>query len=124
MSRRHGRSTPKHRERARLRERLLAGAAAWGPWLQTLAPARLDGVLDCVTTEGQAVSMPFAPALLHVFNHGTHHRGQISAGLTMVGQRAPVMDLVFMLRQEAASPCVPCSTFARRRRRCRSQIAV
>jgi uncharacterized damage-inducible protein DinB len=90
-------------DRARLRERLLEGAAAWGQWLDTLGPARLDGTLDYVTTEDKAVSMPFAPTLVHVFNHGTHHRGQASAGLTMLGQRAPVMDLLFMLRQEAVA---------------------
>ncbi len=39
--------------------------------------------------------------LLHVFIHG-HHRGQVSAGLTMPGQPGPVLDLVFMLQQEAA----------------------
>jgi len=90
-------------DRARLREKLLHGAAAWGPWLDTLAAARLDGTLDYVSTEGKVMSMPFVPTLMHVFNHGTHHRGQVSAGLTMLGQSAPVMDLLFMLRQEAAS---------------------
>jgi uncharacterized damage-inducible protein DinB len=90
-------------DRARLRERLLDGAAAWGPWLDTLAAARLDATLDYVSTEGKALSMPFAPTLAHVFNHGTHHRGQVSAALTMLGERAPVLDLLFMLRQEAAS---------------------
>jgi uncharacterized damage-inducible protein DinB len=89
-------------DRTRLRERLLEGAAAWRPWLETLPPARLDGTLDYVTTQGEAASLPFAPALTHVFNHSTHHRGQASAGLTMLGQEAPVMDLAFMLREEAA----------------------
>jgi uncharacterized damage-inducible protein DinB len=50
------------------------------------------------------MSMPFAATLAHVFNHGTHHRGQASAGLTVLGQEAPVMDLLWMLREQAAGP--------------------
>lgn len=38
----------------------------------------------------------------HVFNHGTHHRGQISAALTSLGQPAPELDLVTMLQGEQA----------------------
>ena len=43
-------------------------------------------------------SLPFAPALLHVFNHGTHHRGQITAALTALGQPCPELDLVYFLQ--------------------------
>ncbi|KAG9286651.1 hypothetical protein G9A89_012201 [Geosiphon pyriformis] len=32
---------------------------------------------------------------IHVFNHCTHHRGQISAGITSLGFRTPVMDLLY-----------------------------
>ena len=51
---------------------------------------------------GQAVSLPFSATLAHVFNHGTHHRGQISAALTAMGWRSPEPDLVYMLQQEQA----------------------
>ena len=50
---------------------------------------------------GQAVSLPYAATLLHVFNHGTHHRGQISAGLTRLGHDGLVLDMVAMLQSEA-----------------------
>jgi uncharacterized damage-inducible protein DinB len=46
--------------------------------------------------------MPLLPTLLHVFNHGTHHRGQISAALTALGRPAPEMDFVHMLLREQA----------------------
>jgi uncharacterized damage-inducible protein DinB len=89
-------------DRARVAERLLAGAAAWGPLIESWPDARFTGVLSYQRMAGGVVSLPFTPTLLHVFNHGTHHRGQVSAGLTMRGQPGPVLDLVFMLQQEAA----------------------
>jgi uncharacterized damage-inducible protein DinB len=36
-----------------------------------------------------------------VFNHGTHHRGQISAAITAMGHACPEIDLVWMLQQES-----------------------
>jgi uncharacterized damage-inducible protein DinB len=89
-------------DRARLAERLRDGAAAWVPLIAGWPATRFDGTLDYVTTRGRALSLPFAPTLTHVFNHGTHHRGQISAALTALGCAAPVLDLVFQLQEEAA----------------------
>ena len=41
----------------------------------------------------------FAPALMHLFNHQTHHRGQVHTLLTgMVGE-APVLDLLAYQRE-------------------------
>ncbi|HAV08568.1 MAG TPA: damage-inducible protein DinB [Rhodobacteraceae bacterium] len=42
------------------------------------------------------VTKPVAPMVLHMFNHQTHHRGQIHAMLTAAGVGAPVSDLFFM----------------------------
>jgi uncharacterized damage-inducible protein DinB len=33
-----------------------------------------------------------------VFNHSTHHRGQITAALTALGQPSPELDLVYFLQ--------------------------
>ena len=87
-------------ERAALEARLLSGAAAWEPFVEALDDARLAGTLDYRTTRGNEVSLPFAVTLAHVFNHGTHHRGQISAALTALGRTCPELDLVYMLVQQ------------------------
>ena len=91
-------------DRARLAERLLEGAARWQPLIEGWPAERFDGVLRYTTMRGNSVSLPFATTLAHVFNHGTHHRGQITAAVTALGQSCPVLDLVYMLQEEQTKP--------------------
>ena len=91
-------------DRARLAERLLQGAARWQPLIEGWPVERFDGVLSYTTMRGQLATLPFAATLTHVFNHGTHHRGQITAALTALGQPCPELDLVYMLQQEQTRP--------------------
>jgi uncharacterized damage-inducible protein DinB len=58
-------------------------------------------VLSYTTMRGQPATLPFAATLAHVFNHGTHHRGQITAALTALGRPSPELDLVYCLQEEA-----------------------
>ena len=76
-------------------------ALAWLPMIEIWPEARLHGALDYQRLGGESVSLPFAATLAHVFNHGTHHRGQISAVLTAMGRPAPELDMVVMLREES-----------------------
>ncbi|OGB86482.1 MAG: damage-inducible protein DinB, partial [Burkholderiales bacterium RIFCSPLOWO2_12_FULL_67_210] len=76
-------------DRARLTQALRDGAARWAPLIASWPAERFDGTLDYTTTKGVPVSLPFAATLAHVFNHGTHHRGQITAALTALGQPCP-----------------------------------
>ncbi len=46
------------------------------------------------------ISQRLAPALAHMFNHQTHHRGQIHAALTRLGAEAPALDLSAFQRSE------------------------
>ena len=91
-------------DRARLRERLFDGAAAWLPLIAGWDGARLACRFEYTTMGGTAVSLPFAATLAHVFNHGTHHRGQVTAALTAMGRPAPVLDLVTLLQSESSPP--------------------
>ena len=85
-------------DRPVLDARLRAGAARWEPLVEGVASARWEGTLDYTTMRGTAASLPFAPTLAHVFNHGTHHRGQVTAALTALGQSCPELDLVYYLQ--------------------------
>ena len=88
-------------DRVRLRERLLEGAHAWQPLIAAWDATRFETRLDYTTTQGVQQSLPFAATLAHVFNHGTHHRGQITAAITAMGHACPGLDMVRMLQAEA-----------------------
>lgn len=75
-------------------------ALNWITFLNDLDPQDLAGNLNYQTSTGQPKSLPYAATLVHVFNHGTHHRGQISAALTAMGYACPELDLVYMLVEE------------------------
>lgn len=87
-------------DRQRLAMQLLDGAARWQPFIHALPAECFMGVLDYHSTQGMAVSLPFADALSHVFNHSTHHRGQITTALTQLGLPCPELDLAYMLIEE------------------------
>ena len=76
-------------DRGRLRERLLEGADTWLTLLELWSEDTLHGRLDYRRIAGQPVSLPFAATLAHVFNHATHHRGQITRGAHRDGQAVP-----------------------------------
>lgn len=88
-------------DRAGLGARLREGAARWEPLIASWPAARWDEMLSYTTMRGAAASLPFAAALAHVFNHGTHHRGQLTAALTALGEPCPVLDLVYYLQNPA-----------------------
>ena len=91
-------------DRALLRERLLEAVMHWRPLIKAWDARRFESTLNYTTTRGVAQSLPFASTLAHVFNHGTHHRGQITAAITAMGYPCPEIDLVWMLQAESAKP--------------------
>jgi len=90
-----------HGDRATLHAALKQAVRDWLPAIGSWDEARFDGTLSYTSTEGVARTVPFTPTLMHVFNHGTHHRGQISAALTMLGHDAPEIDLLFPVMADA-----------------------
>ena len=90
-------------DRAALRDRLLAAVPRWQTLIASFDDARFAeaSTLDYTTTQGIAQSLPFAPTLGHVFNHATHHRGQVTAAITAMGYPCPEIDWVWMLQAES-----------------------
>ena len=84
-----------HTDRGALHAALKQAVRDWPPAIESWDDARFDGTLRYTSTEGVARSVPFTPTLTHVFNHGTHHRGQITAALTGLGHESPELDLLF-----------------------------
>ncbi len=69
-------------------------------WVAELTPERLADPL-VYDRLGQRLESPLWWAVAHVFNHQTHHRGQITTLLMQQGRDPGVTDLFAMLRQEA-----------------------
>jgi len=72
---------------------LLISSDQWLQFLETLDGIDVDRVLLYRDTEGKEQTLPYIVALSHIVNHGTHHRGQVSAALSQLGQPYPVLDL-------------------------------
>jgi uncharacterized damage-inducible protein DinB len=72
-------------------------------WVAGLTDERLAGPLVYVRG-GQRQEAKLWCAVAHLFNHQTHHRGQITTLLTQQGHDPGVTDLVAMLREEATRP--------------------
>ncbi len=67
----------------------------------SFATQQLTGTLHYTTTTGRPVTMPFAGALLHWFQHQTHHRGQVHALLSQCGVSPQDTDLLYFARDDA-----------------------
>lgn len=66
-------------------------------WADQLSDDDLQGELIWFSASvDRDVSKSKALCVTHMFNHQTHHRGQVHAMLTAAGSKAPVSDIVFM----------------------------
>jgi uncharacterized damage-inducible protein DinB len=87
-------------DRASLASRITTATARWPGYVESLDETALSGDLHYTMTTGQARMLPMQSALLHVFNHGTHHRGQITAAISMFGFEYQPLDLPFFIFSE------------------------
>lgn len=68
-----------------------------GHWAACLRAVDLTGDLRFYSASLQAETCkPLADCIAHMFNHQTHHRGQIHAMMTAAGLSAPVSDLFLL----------------------------
>lgn len=66
-------------------------------WTATLTPTHFAGELAYTpVTDPQPRRMPFWLAVAHLFNHQTHHRGQLTTLLKQSGIDPGVTDLIAM----------------------------
>mgnify|MGYP006336115295 FL=1 len=89
-------------DRALLRTAVIDGASAWPAFIRDCPDERWASDLHYRRGNGEAMVLPFSAVLGHVFNHGTHHRGQITAAITSMGHECPQLDLAWMLVEERA----------------------
>lgn len=70
-------------------------------WAESMTAEALEGDLSWRSgVLGRDVTRPRALLIVHVFNHQTHHRGQVHAMLTAAGASPEDTDLPFMPDQD------------------------
>jgi uncharacterized damage-inducible protein DinB len=72
-------------------------------WTAGLDASSLEGDLVYFSgAAGREIKRPKWFLLLHMFNHGTHHRGQVHCMLTQCGVKPGDTDLPFMPRERVS----------------------
>ncbi len=71
-------------------------------WTGELTDNDLAHVLAYRSMKGIAARKPFAGLVLHMFNHQTHHRGQVTTLLSQAGLDVGVTDLVALMPDQGA----------------------
>jgi uncharacterized damage-inducible protein DinB len=78
---------------ARLREILEELHAERSRFLDTLSEDRLAAVVHFTFLSGTPGAQPLGSLMLHVVNHSTYHRGQVTTMLRQLGVAPPSTDL-------------------------------
>jgi uncharacterized damage-inducible protein DinB len=65
-------------------------------WVQTLTPSWLDQDFHYTNSSGVTRTCPHWLLVTHLFNHQTHHRGQLTTLLQQIGYDPGVTDLPAM----------------------------
>ena len=68
-----------------------------------IAERSLDQPLAYANMTGKRHQTPLRMVLGHLFNHQTHHRGQVHGLLSQTAVAPPSLDLIVYLRESAAS---------------------
>jgi uncharacterized damage-inducible protein DinB len=66
----------------------------WRQWASSLTVESPNREIKYSDIKGNPWKQPLWQIILHVVNHGTHHRGQISGFLRSMGRTPPSVDLV------------------------------
>ena len=66
----------------------------WKEWAAELTDEACGTELSYRDMRGNPWRQPLGQLVLHVVNHGTHHRGQVSGFLRAMGHVPPQLDLI------------------------------
>jgi uncharacterized damage-inducible protein DinB len=74
----------------------------WREWAAGLTDEAAQESITYRRSATESYAQPAWQLVMHVVNHGTHHRGQVSGFLRTLGHTPPPLDLVLYHRQKAA----------------------
>ena len=73
----------------------------WNEWINKAQEHHLQHVFQYQNFKGEQFKQPLHQMLLHLFNHGTYHRGQIVNMLRQLGvDKIPQIDFIVWSRKK------------------------
>jgi uncharacterized damage-inducible protein DinB len=72
---------------------------SWKEWAAPLTDRDFQTKIPYRDLKGNAYEHSLWQIVLHVVNHGTHHRGQVSGFLRSMGHQPPPLDLIAFYRE-------------------------
>ena len=79
---------------------LLQQNRTWEEWISYSSEMSLEHVFKYHNTKREPFKQPTYQMLMHVFNHGTYHRGQMVTMLRQLGQtKIPETDFILWYRK-------------------------
>jgi uncharacterized damage-inducible protein DinB len=88
------------RELATLRTEWPALFERWKTWAAGITDEHALEVIAYRDLRARHWKQPLWQLIMHVVNHGTHHRGQVAGFLRSLGRVPPPLDLVAYYRQQ------------------------
>ena len=83
---------------------LMSQNRLWESWVANVNDHMLEHVFEYRNNKREQVKMPIWQMVLHVFNHGTYHRGQLVNMLRQLGvEKIPQTDFSVWVRSKGGS---------------------
>jgi uncharacterized damage-inducible protein DinB len=91
--------SPADRQLSLLQKEWPALQERWKQWASPLTDQDVQAKIAYRDLKGNSWEQPLWQILLHVVNHGSHHRGQVSGFLRAMGHNPPALDLIAFYRE-------------------------
>lgn len=88
---------------ASLRARWVEHERELNAFVSALTNDKLNAELETRTLDGTRYAQPLWQMMQHVVNHGSYHRGQVTAFLRQLGHKAVATDLIRFYRERSAA---------------------
>ena len=84
-----------------LANELLQQNRQWQDWVNSATEPMLEHVFQYYSNKKELFKQPVCQTILHVFNHGTYHRGQLVNMLRQLGiEKIPQTDFIIWSRKK------------------------
>ena len=82
-------------------EEMMQQGRQWKDWINNAQVHQLDHVFQYQNKKGEQFKQPLYQMLIHLFNHGTYHRGQLVTMLRQLGiEKIPQTDFIVWSRKK------------------------